>query len=80
MSCRASVDPYNNFPEGKKKPKAKWNEQYGGPPQQVQQHPLPQQSQGRIDPSTENRLLKQDLDVAIGYIRTLGGTWPPPGH
>jgi hypothetical protein len=40
----------------------------------------PQLPQRPMDPETENRYLKSDLQTAIQYIYTLGGVWPPPGH
>ena len=92
MSCMRNVDPYNNAPPGKMKtPQQPQQPQYPHPQQmQQQQYPHPQQQQQQqqfvpqhprmIDPAMENNLLKQDLELAVAYIRHLGGTWPPPGH
>ena len=70
------------------------NQQYTGPPmpelQQQQQVPQytgrttnmsqrPMQTPGNV-PRTENQMLLSDLQVAIQYIRQLGGSWPPPGQ
>ena len=37
----------------------------------------PMQTPGRPDLQTENMMLHSDLQTAIGYIRRLGGSWPP---
>lgn len=76
--------------------KPSMNQQYSGPPmpelkqqsQTVTQYPQrttslsqrPMQTPGRPDLQTENQMLRADLQVAVGYIQQLGGTWPPPGH
>ena len=71
------------------------NQQYTGPPTpELQQQQIPQytgsrttsmskrplQTPGRPDLQTENNMLMADLQVAIQYIRQLGGKWPPPGQ
>nr|QBK87833.1 MAG: hypothetical protein LCMAC202_01790 [Marseillevirus LCMAC202] len=69
------------------------NQQYTGPPTpELQQQQIPQygrttsmsqrpmQTPGRPDLQTENHMLMADLQVAIQYIRQLGGKWPPPGQ
>jgi len=79
MSCMRNVDPHNNAPPGNGTCGAGrgLTAQEGMAPQfRVQQ---PQQPQ-RPDLATENRLLFADLELAVRYIRHLGGTWPPPGH
>lgn len=74
MSCMNKIDPYNNAPPSRGK--------CGKPPQQNQ---MPNQmgkiqQQQQMDPWVENQMLKADLQVALSYIRHLGGTWPPPGQ
>jgi hypothetical protein len=70
------------------------NEQYSQQPQQAQQwgnqrsnalsgRPMhtpgsQQQQPQQMDPSSENFMLRSDLNEAIQYIYRLGGTWPPP--
>lgn len=77
MSTCTPKDRYNNFPDAWKDGKKTYNKQ---PPAPLRQQPqrIPQYSSQQIDPITENRLLKADLDVAIAYIKHLGGHWPPP--
>lgn len=73
MSCMNNVDPYNNAPPPRPGSKCA-SGGCGirpGPPQQAQKY---------IDPQTEVQMLRADLQVAINYIQSLGGRWPPPGH
>lgn len=72
MSCMNNIDPYNNAP-----PPRKGGGKCGAPPPQ---QPMQQQMPQRLDPQTENQMLRADLQVAINYIHHLGGTWPPPGQ
>lgn len=85
MSCMNNIDPYNNAPPSKTQPQPQpsqyvpQNQYMPQPSKFVPQHPREQGNRG-IDPVTENNLLKKDLELAVAYIRHLGGTWPPPGH
>ena len=72
MSCYSNIDPYNNAPPGSAgkcgmKPSSQPSPQMSAPP------PM-------SNFENENQMLKSDLNVAINYIRKLGGKWPPPGQ
>ncbi len=54
------------------RPPPRMNAPQAGQVAQTQQQPP--------DLESINAMLYADLQVAIGYIKHLGGTWPPPGH
>lgn len=94
MSCLNNIDPYNNAPPPREGGGGCSGGSCGSKPQQGSQPQIPQyttgrtsamtqrpsQTLGRPDLQTENQMLHSDLQVAINYIRQLGGSWPPPGQ
>ena len=82
MSCMNNIDPYNNAPPSKNGKGGCSSGKCGAsqpPPQQMQQQfGAPQPQMGGRDLQAENQMLFSDLQVAVNYIRQLGGTWPPP--
>ena len=86
MSCLNNIDPYNNIPpprNGQNAPPPQFQPQPQFQSQNISMRTGPMSQRpvntpNQIDPQTEIQLLMNDLEVAVNYIRQLGGVWPPP--
>lgn len=76
-----NIDPYNNAPPPRPGSKCAGGSCGAKPPRQqapqLPQYSGPPANNYGLDPQTEIRMLRSDLQEAISYIQRLGGTWPP---